>query len=590
MSPPPRDMHPNGVGGQGYTPPPPGAPPPPPQGYQMMYLMPDGRMMPAGQPMMMYAPQAHAQPWGAPPSAPGAMPWTGVAPAPAASWAAQTAAHQQQAHQRALPPQRAPPWRVGGAAPAPPPPPAAPAPPPDASRLPRAPPDAPRAAPAPASSSARSLPTASARPSAPPDPSKTSEAAPPPRASSKRDKGVTFPTADEIPEVKTVDVESLPEDVRRYRAERAKNWPTARRVAASEEDDADAEARRAERRERLREILARQRELGHFDASEEIGDVEDAGGKPGKGKTRAKGKNGQGEKRDSRGKAAAAAAGDRRGPPTTSFEASWSNGAKRPSPFEPRVDVQATAPKRARPDAGQGGERSERRGPTRRCRFWAAGTCRKGDACGFSHEGPRGEGPRGEKSGGDGDGGGGDGNGDGVDGNGDGDGNAAVGEEKYEEDGEFLPSSVLPSSTRQRSSRPCRHYARGRCKNGDACAFAHVERARSKKTATHARGDGVENGFPTPPTLLKRLLAREMRADRSRLLQTFRFLVNNDFLRDASAARGENLWMFPWADDPERDDAAARERIRIARESAADEDDEDDEEDENQGDEGGENA
>ena len=51
--------------------------------------------------------------------------------------------------------------------------------------------------------------------------------------------------------------------------------------------------------------------------------------------------------------------------------------------------------------------------------------------------------------------------------------------------------------------------------------------------------------------------------------------------------------MFPWADDPERDDAAARERIRIARESAADEDDEDDEEDEedeNQGDEGGENA
>ena len=470
---------------------------------------------------------------------------------------------------------------------------------------PRAPPAAPRAAPAPASSSAHSLPTASARPSAPSNPSKTSEAAPPPRASSKRDKGVTFPTADEIPEVKPVDVESLPEDVRRYRAERAKNWPTARRVAASEEDDADAEARRAERHERLREILARQRELGHFDASEEIGDVEDAGGKPGKGKTRAKGKNGQGEKRDSRGKGAAAA-GDGRGPPTTSFEASWSNGAKRPSPFEPRVDVQATAPKRARPDAGQGGERSERRGPTRRCRFWAAGTCRKGDACGFSHEGPRGEGPRGEgttrhpeKSGGDGDGGdgdvhgdggGGDVHGDGVDGNGDGDRNAAVGEEKDGEDGEVLPSSVLPSSTRQRSSRPCRHYARGRCKHGDACAFAHVERARSKKTATHARGDGVEDGFPTPPTLLKRLLAREMRADRSRLLQTFRFLVNNDFLRDASAARGENLWMFPWADDPERDDAAARERIRIARESAADEDDEEDEEDENQGDEGGENA
>ena len=579
----------------------------------MMYLMPDGRMMPAGQPVMMYAPHAHAQPWGAPPPAPGAMPWTGVAPAPAASWGAQTAAHQQQAHQRALPPHRAPPWRVGGAAPAPPPPPAAPAPPPGAARLPPAPPSAPRAAPAPASSSAHPSSTASARPSAPSDPSKTSEAAPAPRASSKRDKGVTFPTADEIPEVKPVDVASLPEDVRRYRAERAKNWPTARRVAAAEEDDADAEARRAERRERLREILAKQRELGHFDASEEIGDVVDAGGKPGKAAraaaTRAKGKGGPGKSAaggpgksaaggPGRGRGRTAAAGDGRGPTPTS----WSNGAKRPSPFEPGAttrDDDATAPKRPRtnPDAGQGDPLgSDRRASARRCRFWIAGTCRKGDACGFSHEGT----PRGRESGGDGDGDGdGDGNGDGRGSNAAGDGSKTRGEENDGEDGEVAPS-VAPSSTARRASRPCRHHARGRCKNGDACAFAHVDRARSsngKSTRGNGIGDGNGDGNsgdgigdgssrrPAPPTLLKRLLAREMRADRSRLLQTFRFLVNNDFLRDARAARGENLWMFPWADDPERGDEAARERIRLARESAADDDEEDDDDDE--GDEAG---
>ena len=37
--------------------------------------------------------------------------------------------------------------------------------------------------------------------------------------------------------------------------------------------------------------------------------------------------------------------------------------------------------------------------------------------------------------------------------------------------------------------------------------------------------------------------------------------------------------MFPWADDPERGDEAARERIRLARESAADDDEEDDDDD-----------
>ena len=104
-----------------------------------------------------------------------------------------------------------------------------------------------------------------------------------------------------------------------------------------------------------------------------------------------------------------------------------------------------------------------------------------------------------------------------------------------------------------------------------------------------------------PPTLLKRLLAKEVRVDRSRLLQVFRFLVNNNFLRDfdpdapktdRAAARDESenakprkkgldeLWMFPWVDDPEQGEAAVKEKLKqLAAEPDAtrEEDEEDDE-------------
>ena len=113
---------------------PPGAPPP---GYQMMYLMPDGRMMPAhGMPpaMMMGSPHGapprppmHAPGWGAPPPAWGAapgqpwgaqhpppqqhfQPYPGVPPAPAAFGRAPAAPRSG----RRLPPAA----RIAGAGPA----------------------------------------------------------------------------------------------------------------------------------------------------------------------------------------------------------------------------------------------------------------------------------------------------------------------------------------------------------------------------------------------------------------------------------------------------------------------------------------
>ena len=39
---------------------------------------------------------------------------------------------------------------------------------------------------------------------------------------------------------------------------------------------------------------------------------------------------------------------------------------------------------------------------------------------------------------------------------------------------------------------------------------------------------------PRPPTLLQKLLAKDIHTERSHLLQAFRFFVNNDFLLHAS--------------------------------------------------------
>ena len=85
-------------------------------------------------------------------------------------------------------------------------------------------------------------------------------------------------------------------------------------------------------------------------------------------------------------------------------------------------------------------------------------------------------------------------------------------------------------------------------------------------------GAGITGGS-RDPTLLKKLFAKEVRVDRSRLTQVFRFLVNNDFLRDFDPSGQDSrkkdlwdLWMFPWVDDPVRSTKA--ELRKLAAEAA----------------------
>ena len=183
-------------------------------------------MMAQGQ-VMMAVPQGA---WGAP---------------AAAGWAAQMQQHygqqQQQPPQQPQPPQQQQQQQqqwfgtVGGGPPPPPPPPPAadvhPAPsspsknPPGGKRNRNRGKNRGRGA-KPADPTSRSRPDADEGPAPPGRDSLPAKLPESPQPAFKREKGVTFPTVDEIPAVKPVDVASLPEDVRRYREERAKNWPS----------------------------------------------------------------------------------------------------------------------------------------------------------------------------------------------------------------------------------------------------------------------------------------------------------------------------------------------------------------------------
>lgn len=136
------------------------------------------------------------------------------------------------------------------------------------------------------------------------------------------DAGVRRAAESETPAAKPVDPASLPEDVRRYREERAKHWPSDRNVKAKLEAGEEEERARALRRERLEQILAKQREMGHFEASQEILGEGDGGSDV---------------------------------------------GAKKSS----------DKPEGGNKAVGEAGKV---------CRFWLQGGCRKGDACDFKHE------------------------------------------------------------------------------------------------------------------------------------------------------------------------------------------------------------
>jgi hypothetical protein len=94
------------------------------------------------------------------------------------------------------------------------------------------------------------------------------------------------------------------------------------------------------------------------------------------------------------------------------------------------------------------------------------------------------------------------------------------------------------------SERLCFFYKRGRCKKGNRCEFLHERRPKKKKDDPSAQ--------PLPkrgPTLLAKLLESDVRMERSHLLQTFRFFVNNMFLLEFPE---KPLKLFEWQEGNDR--------------------------------------
>ena len=71
----------------------------------------------------------------------------------------------------------------------------------------------------------------------------------------------------------------------------------------------------------------------------------------------------------------------------------------------------------------------------------------------------------------------------------------------------------------------CSFFARGQCRNGDACRFSHDGDPNAQRQVKRAKG-GAGAVPPAKPSLLQALLAKEIRAERSLLLQCVRKLVS----------------------------------------------------------------
>ena len=85
-----------------------------------------------------------------------------------------------------------------------------------------------------------------------------------------------------------------------------------------------------------------------------------------------------------------------------------------------------------------------------------------------------------------------------------------------------------PSAAGAKRPRSCVHFLKGRCRYGDACRYSHdAEQQVQRPTEKRAKTASSEYArAPVKPSLLQALLAKEIRAERSLLLQCVRKLVS----------------------------------------------------------------
>ena len=86
---------------------------------------------------------------------------------------------------------------------------------------------------------------------------------------------------------------------------------------------------------------------------------------------------------------------------------------------------------------------------------------------------------------------------------------------------ECAHNGAIAFNSTQKRARPCAHFQRGRCRYGESCRYVHVEQPQKRQKRVAPQQEVNERR----PSLLKALLAKEVRTERSLLLQCFRRLV-----------------------------------------------------------------
>ncbi|KAL3698712.1 hypothetical protein R1sor_012788 [Riccia sorocarpa] len=140
-------------------------------------------------------------------------------------------------------------------------------------------------------------------------------------------------------------------------------------------------------------------------------------------------------------------------------------------------------------------------------------------------------------------------------------GNMETGEgvkpEKLQENGEAATDAAGPDagakdSSPSKNKQTCYYFRRGRCRKGRKCEFLHERSERPKKPRKDAAGAGKDAGRGADKrqaSLLYKLLEPEIRREKSHLLQSFRFFVNNKFLEEYPQ---KPLKFFEWTDIDEQ--------------------------------------
>jgi hypothetical protein len=102
----------------------------------------------------------------------------------------------------------------------------------------------------------------------------------------------------------------------------------------------------------------------------------------------------------------------------------------------------------------------------------------------------------------------------------------------YKQSTSLPPRQQSLSSQQPRSSRPCRFFMRnGSCLNGDACRFSHDSTSlamNASRNKLQRRGEQTSS----TDTLLRKLLANDMRRETTITLQLLEYIVDCNFLQE----------------------------------------------------------